>query len=179
LVAVGALDTGRGDVVASFDTGNALLDQGDDATLAASSIVSVWPSRDLTIRFWPSSLSTMPRMRVGVPAGGVWARAGQTTRTMRAAIAIFRIIQTPVCVSREKTRKIWRTRTRLSPRTPVNGGVAVARFAKQGMEILRPAGAARHDPPRGARQSSQQLETTARYLGIEIVDALIAERVYV
>jgi hypothetical protein len=97
---------------------------------------------------------------------------------MRAAIAIFRIIQTPVCVSREETRKRWRTRTRLSAHIPVNGGVAVARFAKQGMEILRPAGAARDGPPRGARQSSQQLETTVRYLGIEIADALaIAEQV--
>src|ERR1700730_2071522 len=66
------------------------------ATLAASSIVSVWPSRDLTIRFWPSSLSTVPRMRVGVPAGGVWAKAGPTARAMRAAIAIFLIIQIPL-----------------------------------------------------------------------------------
>jgi hypothetical protein len=39
------------------------------ATLAGSSIVSVWPSRDLTIRFWPLSLSTVPRMQVGVRAG--------------------------------------------------------------------------------------------------------------
>src|ERR1700730_16009917 len=128
------------------------------ATLAASWIVSVWPSRDLTIRFWPSSLSTVPRMRVGVPVGGVWARAGQTTKAMRAAIAIFRIIQTPVCVSREETRKRWRTRTRLSAHIPVNGGVGVARFAKQGMEILQPAGAARDGPPRGARQFGWLLE---------------------
>jgi hypothetical protein len=54
----------------------------------------------------------------------------------------------------------------------VNGGVAVARFPKQGMETLRPTGTARHGPPRGARQSSQQLETTVSYLGIEIADAL-------
>jgi hypothetical protein len=30
----------------------------------------------LTIRFWPSSLSTMPRMRVGVPAGGGLGESG-------------------------------------------------------------------------------------------------------
>ena len=62
------------------------------ATLAGSSIVSVWPSRDLTIRFWPLSLSTVPRMRVGVRPGGVWARAGPTDRAMGAAIAILSVL---------------------------------------------------------------------------------------
>src|SRR6266480_3588905 len=127
------------------------------ARLAANSIVSVWPSRDLTIRFWPSSLSTVPRMRVGVPAGGVWARAGPTARAMRAAIAIFRIIQTPSFrLSRGETRKRWRTHTGLSAHIPVNGGVPVARFANQEIENLRTAGAARHDPARGAKQSGSR-----------------------
>jgi hypothetical protein len=72
-LAVGALDPGRGDVVAGLDIGNAatlFLTRVMTATLAASSIVSAWPSRDLTIRLWPSSLSTVPRMRVGVPGLG-------------------------------------------------------------------------------------------------------------
>src|ERR1700730_18392113 len=34
-------------------------------------------------------------MRVGVPAGGLWAGAGPTAIEVRAAITIFRIIQTP------------------------------------------------------------------------------------
>jgi hypothetical protein len=32
-LAVGALDPGRGDVVAGLDIGNALLDQGDDGNI--------------------------------------------------------------------------------------------------------------------------------------------------
>src|SRR4029077_11700338 len=106
------------------------------AALAASSIVSVWLSRDLTIRFWPSSLSTVPRMRVGAPAGGVWAKAGPTARAMRAAIAIFLIIQNPLFPSREETRKRWPPSPVFSAHIPVNGGVPVAQIARQGIEIL-------------------------------------------
>src|SRR5437016_3173753 len=99
-------------------------------------------------------------MRVAVPVGGLWARVGPTARAMRAAITIFRIIQPPVSVSREETHKRWPPG--LSAHIPVNCGVPVALFAKQGMEILRPAGAAR--PARGTRQS----KSTVRYLGLEV-----------
>jgi len=40
------------------------------STSGASVIDSDWPSRDLTVRLWPSSFSTVPRTRVGVPSGG-------------------------------------------------------------------------------------------------------------
>jgi hypothetical protein len=86
------------------------------ATLAASSIVSVWPSRDLTIRFWPLSLSTVPRMRVGVRAGGVWARAGPTDRAMRAAIAILSALPFYSRRQQRLTRR-WRTEDS-NPRSP-------------------------------------------------------------
>src|SRR6266480_637146 len=62
----------------------------------ANAIVSTGPSRDFTISVWPSSLSTVPRIRVGVPAGGAWARAGPTARVTRAAaIASLLIVQSP------------------------------------------------------------------------------------
>src|SRR6266851_7484195 len=64
--------------------------------LGASAIVSTGPSRDFTVSVWPSSLSTVPRIRVGVPAGGAWARAGPTARAIRAAaIASLLIVQSP------------------------------------------------------------------------------------
>src|SRR6202035_1009754 len=68
--------------------------------LGASTIVSTGPSRDFTVSVWPSSLSTVPRIRVGVPAGGAWARAGPTVRVMRAAAianlrARLRIVRAP------------------------------------------------------------------------------------
>jgi hypothetical protein len=44
--------------------------------MAANSIVSVWPSRDLTIRFWPLSAADAGRR-----AGGVWARAGPSRQS--------------------------------------------------------------------------------------------------
>jgi len=59
----------------------------------ARAIVTSAPSRDFTTNVCPSSLSTMPRIRVGVPSGGgVCARAGPTVRATRAAAsAIFRM----------------------------------------------------------------------------------------
>jgi hypothetical protein len=83
------------------------------------------PEPDQAIRFWPSSLSTVPRMRVGVPAVGVWASAGPIARAMRAAIATFRIIQTPCFHFSRGDSQEWRTRTGLSAHIPVSGGRAV------------------------------------------------------
>src|SRR5712671_3598986 len=51
------------------------------ATFSASVIVTLLPSRDLTTRVLPSSFSTVPRIRVGVPSGGgAWASAGTAMR---------------------------------------------------------------------------------------------------
>src|SRR5260370_900508 len=62
----------------------------------ARAIVSTGPSRDFTINVWPSSFSTVPRIRVGVPAGGAWARAGPPARITRtAAKANLLIVRSP------------------------------------------------------------------------------------
>src|SRR6516164_4342766 len=67
--------------------------------LGASAIASDWPSRDLTVRFWPSSFSTVPRTRTGAGAGGVWASAGTTNTLMIAtAIAVLRMVDPPLSV---------------------------------------------------------------------------------
>src|SRR6516165_9297966 len=47
-------------------------------------MVTVSPSRDLTVRVWPSSFSTVPRMRVGVPCGACWATAGKANIAISA-----------------------------------------------------------------------------------------------
>src|SRR5260370_11552565 len=52
--------------------------------LGASAIVSTGPSRDFTVSVWPSSLSTVPRIRVGVPAGRGPAGGGPPARRKRA-----------------------------------------------------------------------------------------------
>src|SRR6516162_6221241 len=68
-------------------------------TLSASAMVSVWPSRDLTVRAWPSSFSTVPRMRVGVPCGACCAPAGKISSTVNApASSNFVVIVVPPLV---------------------------------------------------------------------------------
>src|SRR5687767_12036305 len=70
-----------------------LLASADTEKLSARAISAVAPSRVLTVRVLPSSFSTVPRMRVGVVAGGVCASAGITKRAATAAaMADFRII---------------------------------------------------------------------------------------
>src|SRR5215469_8746457 len=62
-------------------------------------MITVWPSRDLTVRAWPSSFSTAPRMRVGVPCGACWAPAGKTSSAINApASSIFVVIAVPPLV---------------------------------------------------------------------------------
>jgi hypothetical protein len=39
-------------------------------TLGASAMTRLCPSRDFSCSVWPSSFSTVPRIRVGVPSGG-------------------------------------------------------------------------------------------------------------
>src|SRR5215472_6477606 len=55
------------------------------AKFGASAIDKDWPSRDLTSNVWPSSLSTVPRMRAGVVSGGFWAQAGKTSAVAKIA----------------------------------------------------------------------------------------------
>src|SRR6516165_3305854 len=77
--------------------------------LGASAIASDWPSRDLTVRFWPSSFSTVPRTRTGAGAGGVWASAGTTNRPMIAtAIAVLRMVDPPLSVLLQQVTQKWR-----------------------------------------------------------------------
>src|SRR5215831_3020476 len=77
--------------------------------LGASAIASDWPSRDLTVRFWPSSFSTVPRTRTGAGAGGVWASAGTTNRLMIAtAIAVLRMVDPPLSVLLHQVTQKWR-----------------------------------------------------------------------
>ena len=77
--------------------------------LGASAIASDWPSRDLTVRFWPSSFSTVPRTRTGAGAGGVWASAGTTNRLMIAtAIAVLRMVDPPLSVLLQQVTQKWR-----------------------------------------------------------------------
>jgi len=64
------------------------------------------------------------------------------------------------------------TRTGLSAHIPVNCGVPVARFAKQGMEILPPAGAARHGPVRGTSNPVQQRREHGALSGHWVNDTL-------
>src|SRR5215469_2772971 len=47
-------------------------------------MVTISPSRDLTVRSWPSSFSTAPRMRLGVPCGACWAPAGKIRSAINA-----------------------------------------------------------------------------------------------
>src|SRR6516164_6893920 len=62
-------------------------------------MVTVSPSRDLTVRAWPSSFSTVPRMRVGVPCGACWAPAGKISSAINApASSNFVVIATPPLV---------------------------------------------------------------------------------
>src|SRR6516165_9093240 len=62
-------------------------------------MVTVSPSRDLTVRAWPSSFSTAPRMRVGVPCGACWAPAGKISSAINApASSIFVVIAVPPLV---------------------------------------------------------------------------------
>src|SRR5215469_4014784 len=62
-------------------------------------MVAVSPSRDLTVRAWPSSFSTVPRMRVGVPCGACWAPAGKISNAINApASSNFDVIAVPPLV---------------------------------------------------------------------------------
>src|SRR5215472_6108241 len=62
-------------------------------------MVTVSPSRDLTVRAWPSSFSTVPRMRVGVPCGACWAPAGKISSAINApASSNFVVIAVPPLV---------------------------------------------------------------------------------
>src|SRR5436305_2089323 len=68
-------------------------------TLGARAIVTVWPSRDLTANVWPSSFSTVPRMRVGVPSGaGVCASAeiDRNVAQIAASSVLFRMSRPPL-----------------------------------------------------------------------------------
>src|SRR6516165_324546 len=68
-------------------------------TLSANAMVTVSPSRDLTVRAWPSSFSTVPRMRVGVPCGACWAPAGKISIAINApASSNFVVIAVPPLV---------------------------------------------------------------------------------
>src|SRR5690349_16771005 len=61
------------------------LTTADTVKFGARAIVSSAPSRDLTVRVWPSNFSTVPRMRVGVPSAGVfWAAADKASRPLNA-----------------------------------------------------------------------------------------------
>src|SRR6266851_3543289 len=65
--------------------------------LSASATVTAWPSFMLTVRLLPSSLSTDPTTRIGVPAGGVWARAGRArNRINSAALPVYRMVGPPL-----------------------------------------------------------------------------------
>src|SRR3982074_1770271 len=60
------------------------LTTADTVKFGARAIVNSAPSRDLTVRVWPSSFSTVPRMRVGVLSGAFWAMPGQASRPSNA-----------------------------------------------------------------------------------------------
>ena len=51
----------------------------------ANVTLAVPPSRSVTVRVRPSSFSTVPRMRMGVPAGGAWAKAGSAKKATTTA----------------------------------------------------------------------------------------------
>src|SRR5215469_2985923 len=56
----------------------------DTVKSGARRMVSSWPSRDFTLRVWPSSFSTVPRTKVLVPSGGFCAAAGRASRATNA-----------------------------------------------------------------------------------------------
>src|SRR5215468_4659048 len=90
--------------------------------LGASVIASDWPSRDLTVRFWPSSFSTVPRTRTGAGAGGVWASAGTTNRLMIAtASAVLRMVDPPLSVLLHQVTQKWRGTLVFSAHISVSG----------------------------------------------------------
>src|SRR5438874_9472693 len=81
----------------------------DTVKFGARAIVSTGPSRDFTVRVWPSSFSTVPRIRVGLAAGGAWASAGPTARSTRVAVIANRlIVQPPVRVVVYRNRNLHR-----------------------------------------------------------------------
>src|SRR5439155_5271602 len=62
----------------------------------ASTTVTAGPDLGLTVKFWPSRLSIVPRTGIGVPSGGAWAIAGPASSATSAAArnAAFRMVWT-------------------------------------------------------------------------------------
>src|SRR4051812_34225570 len=100
--------------------------------LGASAIASDWPSPDLTVRFWPSSFSIVPRTRTGAGAGGVWASAGTTNRLMIAtAIAVLRMVDPPLSMLLHQRDTKWRGTLVFSAHISVSAEWRPARLARR------------------------------------------------